>query len=75
MSDRTQSKTADSAYRAVLRRPTHMPDSAEGVALEMTRMILALATTMPSRAEFLDLYAECLRAVAGQRRITNYGLH
>lgn len=75
MSDRTPTTNQESRFFEALTRATHMPDSAEGVALEMTRMILAASTRVPTSDEFLDLYTECLRAVLQKRTTGNYSLH
>lgn len=75
MSDRNQSANPESALAAALARSVRAPETPEGVAWEMTRMILACAETPPSRADILDLYAECLTAAEGRRLARNFGVH
>lgn len=59
----------ESRFFEALNRATRMPDSAEGVALEMTRLIVAASAKVPTKAELLDLFTICLRVADGELRL------
>ena len=75
MADPTLSTQDDSAFLEALKRCGRAPETPEGVAWEMTRIILLCTQKPPSRADILDLYAECLRTAEGERHAHNFTAH